>query len=55
MATSVRPLVVGLGGATCSGKTTLAKLLAEKVFSHCALLHQDDFYHEECSEKHVPV
>ena len=55
MATSVRPLVVGLGGATCSGKTTIAKLLAEKVFSHCALLHQDDFYHGESCEKHVPV
>ena len=55
MASSVRPLVVGLGGATCSGKTTLAKMLAEKIFSHCSVLHQDDFYLEESCEKHVPV
>ena len=55
MASSVRPLVVGLAGASCSGKTTLANMLAGKIFSHCTVLHQDDFYYEESCEKHVLV
>ena len=55
MTSSVRPLVVGLGGASCSGKTTLAKLMVDKIFSHCTVLHQDDFYYEENCEKHVRV
>ena len=37
---AIRPLVVGLSGATCSGKTTLANLMAEKVFGRCSVLHQ---------------
>ncbi len=49
-----RRLVVGLSGATCSGKTTIAKLLKD-MFTATKVLHQDDFYYEEDSGKHVMV
>ncbi|EJD51187.1 P-loop containing nucleoside triphosphate hydrolase protein [Auricularia subglabra TFB-10046 SS5] len=41
---SQEPLVilVGVGGATCSGKTTLAKQL-RRVLPDSAIVHQDDF------------
>ena len=38
-----RPLLVGLSGPSCSGKTTLARLL-QSVFPRTVLLHEDDFY-----------
>ena len=42
-------LTIGLSGATCSGKTSVARIL-EKVFTHCKVINQDTFYHgEECS------
>jgi nicotinamide/nicotinate riboside kinase len=39
-----KTLVIGVGGATSSGKTTLAKhLLSLLPKGECAMLHQDDF------------
>ncbi|KAF9792668.1 P-loop containing nucleoside triphosphate hydrolase protein [Thelephora terrestris] len=37
-----RVVIVGIGGATCSGKTTLAKYL-RKILPGNSLIHQDDF------------
>jgi len=37
-----RVIIVGIGGATCSGKTTLAKYL-RKILPGNSLIHQDDF------------
>ena len=45
-------LTIGLSGATCSGKTSVASML-EKVFPRCMVINQDAYYHEEESEKHV--
>ncbi|KAI0479309.1 hypothetical protein GGR56DRAFT_634401 [Xylariaceae sp. FL0804] len=39
-------LVVGISGASSSGKTTLARLLRD-VFPNTFVLHQDDFYRPE--------
>ncbi|TGJ85221.1 hypothetical protein E0Z10_g3548 [Xylaria hypoxylon] len=38
--------VVGISGASSSGKTTLARLLRD-VFPHTFILHEDDFYRPE--------
>lgn len=35
-------ILVGLGGATCSGKTTLAKHL-KNILPNSVIVHQDDF------------
>ncbi|KAJ3847538.1 P-loop containing nucleoside triphosphate hydrolase protein [Lentinula lateritia] len=37
-----RVILVGIGGATCSGKTTLAKHLA-RILPNSVIIHQDDF------------
>ncbi|KAK0226194.1 P-loop containing nucleoside triphosphate hydrolase protein [Armillaria fumosa] len=37
-----RVILVGVGGATCSGKTTLAKHL-KSILPHSVIIHQDDF------------
>jgi uridine kinase len=50
---AARRIVVGLSGATCSGKTTLARMLAEDVFAGGRKLNQDDFYHDENHSSHV--
>lgn len=59
--TSLRPriVVVGVGGATCSGKTTLAKHLLQILnpsqkgtssgITEAFILHQDDFAPPEAS------
>ncbi|KAI0693017.1 P-loop containing nucleoside triphosphate hydrolase protein [Cytidiella melzeri] len=38
----LRVIIVGIGGATCSGKTTLAKHL-RTILPSSVILHQDDF------------
>jgi len=37
-----RVILVGVGGATCSGKTTLAKHL-KRILPNSVIIHQDDF------------
>ncbi|KAI1295801.1 nicotinamide riboside kinase 1 [Xylaria venustula] len=43
---SRKAIVVGISGASSSGKTTLARLLRD-VFPHTFILHEDDFYRPE--------
>ncbi|KAK6636619.1 hypothetical protein RUM43_010281 [Polyplax serrata] len=47
-------LIVGISGATCSGKTTVAKEL-HSLFSNSVLLQQDDYFYDEKSEKHTKI
>ncbi|KFZ11569.1 hypothetical protein V501_04691 [Pseudogymnoascus sp. VKM F-4519 (FW-2642)] len=44
--TERKAVVVGLSGASSSGKTTLARLLRD-IFPNSFILHEDDFYREE--------
>jgi len=46
--------VVALTGATCSGKSTVAKLLAEAM-PDAVYINQDDFYYPESSAHHIQV
>lgn len=41
-----KAIIVGISGASSSGKTTLARLLRD-VFPHTFVLHEDDFYRPE--------
>jgi nicotinamide/nicotinate riboside kinase len=41
-----RALVVGISGASSSGKTTLGRLLRD-IFPNTFILHEDDFFQEE--------
>ena len=50
----MRPFVVGLCGATCSGKSTIADLL-QQTFKHSYKFNQDDFYRPESWDGHVLV
>ena len=45
-------LTIGLSGATCSGKTSVASML-EKVLASCTVINQDTYYYEDESDKHV--
>lgn len=47
-------LVLGISGATCSGKSSLAKQL-QSLFNDAVLLHQDDYFHDVSSDKHVKI
>ncbi|KAJ7039171.1 P-loop containing nucleoside triphosphate hydrolase protein [Mycena alexandri] len=42
MSKKTRVILVGIGGATCSGKTTLAKHL-HRILPNSVIIHQDDF------------
>jgi pantothenate kinase-related protein Tda10 len=41
-----KALVVGISGASSSGKTTLSRLLCD-IFPNTFVLHEDDFYKPE--------
>jgi nicotinamide/nicotinate riboside kinase len=41
-----KALVVGISGASSSGKTTLSRLLRD-IFPNTFILHEDDFYKPE--------
>ena len=45
-------LIVGISGATCSGKTTIADVL-HKVIPNSIALNQDQYYWHDDSENHV--
>lgn len=45
-------LTVGLSGASCSGKTTLANMI-RKAFNRCEVLNQDSYYYLEESPHHL--
>jgi energy-coupling factor transporter ATP-binding protein EcfA2 len=47
-----KAVVVGISGASSSGKTTLARLLRD-VLPNTFILHEDDFYKPE--EQQVPL
>ena len=46
-------LTIGLGGATCSGKSTLARLLCSLFGESCQKLNQDDYYFPETYNGHI--
>jgi nicotinamide/nicotinate riboside kinase len=37
-------ILLGLSGPSCSGKTTLARILRDALSPHAFILHEDDFY-----------
>jgi nicotinamide/nicotinate riboside kinase len=41
---STETILIGLSGPSCSGKTTLARLLRDALAPHAFVLHEDDFY-----------
>lgn len=41
-----KAVIVGISGASSSGKTTLARLLRD-IFPNTFILHEDDFYKAE--------
>jgi len=45
-------LTIGISGASCSGKTTVASML-EKTLPWCSVINQDKYYYEEDSCHHV--
>ncbi|XP_015126156.1 nicotinamide riboside kinase 1 isoform X2 [Diachasma alloeum] len=47
-------IVIGIGGATCSGKTTLAKKLHEK-FKNSVLINQDTYFRPKDDPRHVHI
>jgi nicotinamide/nicotinate riboside kinase len=42
--TTPRTLIIGISGPSCSGKTTITRLLHQNLAPLTTLLHQDDFY-----------
>jgi len=44
------PIVIGIGGVTAGGKTSLCKSLFKKLPS-VICLHMDDYYHKDHSEQ----
>jgi len=47
---TLQPTLIAVAGPTCSGKTTLVWLIAERLNSEqCAVLSQDDFYRDLAS------
>ncbi|XP_011311360.1 nicotinamide riboside kinase 1 [Fopius arisanus] len=47
-------IVIGIAGATCSGKTTLAKKLHEK-FKNSVLISQDSYFLAKDDPRHVHI
>jgi nicotinamide/nicotinate riboside kinase len=42
----INTLVLGISGASSSGKTTLSRLLRD-IFPNTFILHEDDFFKED--------
>ncbi|ELU02763.1 hypothetical protein CAPTEDRAFT_194407 [Capitella teleta] len=49
-----KTVIIGIDGATCSGKTTLTKRLNE-VFTFSQILSIDKYFHDEDSPRHINV
>lgn len=49
---SLKPLLVALSGPSCSGKTTLARLLRDALSPHAFIIHEDDFY---VTDSQIPI
>lgn len=47
-------LILGISGATCSGKSSVAKQI-HSLFTNSVLLHQDDYFHDAASDKHTRI
>ncbi|KAE9971184.1 hypothetical protein BLS_002430 [Venturia inaequalis] len=47
-----KTLLLALSGPSCSGKTTLARLLRSTLSPHAFILHEDDFYKTDAQ---IPV
>lgn len=48
----VQPKVIAITGGSCSGKTTLTRLLQSHMGRHhCEVIYQDDYYHDL---SHIP-
>jgi len=45
-------IVLGVSGATCSGKTTICNIL-KRIFINTRVFNQDDYYWPEDSSKHI--
>eukprot|EP00088_Acartia_fossae_P004678 TRINITY_DN12015_c0_g1_i1.p1 TRINITY_DN12015_c0_g1~~TRINITY_DN12015_c0_g1_i1.p1 ORF type:complete len:211 (+),score=17.98 TRINITY_DN12015_c0_g1_i1:311-943(+) len=45
-------LVLGISGATCSGKTTICNIL-RRIFVNSRVFNQDDYYWPEDSKNHI--
>jgi uridine kinase len=41
----MRPFVIGIGGGSASGKSTVAARVARAIGDECLLLHHDRYYH----------
>ena len=48
-----KAVIVGISGASSSGKTTLARLLRD-IFPGTFILHEDDFYKPESEYARCP-
>merc|ERR1712130_234712 len=49
---STAMLTVGLGGGSCTGKTSIARQLLD-LLPRCVVLHQDSYYRKEDDPGHV--
>jgi hypothetical protein len=50
--TSIKPLIIGCAGGTASGKTSVCKLILQKLGDHrVAIISQDCFYKNLSSEE----
>jgi nicotinamide/nicotinate riboside kinase len=47
-----KTLLLALSGPSCSGKTTLARLLRQTLSPHAFIIHEDDFYKTDAE---IPV
>lgn len=39
-----RPLIIGIAGGTCSGKTTITKKIAERFAGSVSVIYHDNYY-----------
>jgi nicotinamide/nicotinate riboside kinase len=42
-----KALLLAISGPSCSGKTTLSRMLRDELSPHAIIIHQDDFYYPD--------